>query len=62
MIDVPSPPVRRRPLSAEADQRSPAARAVVSRSREPALAWVLIALTAAFFGMVAAALTRWWMG
>ncbi|XXY52603.1 hypothetical protein WME91_15850 [Sorangium sp. So ce269] len=62
VIDVPSPPVRRRALSAEADQRSPAARAVVPRLREPALAWLLVALTAAFFGMVAAVFTRWWMG
>ncbi|WP_437619602.1 hypothetical protein [Sorangium sp. So ce1151] len=62
VIDVPSPPVRRRPRCAEADQRPPDARAVVPRSRGPALAWLMIALTAAFFGMVAAALTRWWMG
>ncbi|XXX77809.1 hypothetical protein WMF30_03415 [Sorangium sp. So ce134] len=62
VIEVRSPPIRRTPLSSETEGCSPVARAVAPRSRELAVSWLLVASIAAFSGMVAALLTRWWMG
>jgi hypothetical protein len=61
-IEVPCPPIRRTPRSSAAEARSPAAQGVVPGPRDRAVSWLLVASTAAFFGMVAALLTRWWMG
>ncbi|WP_437953850.1 hypothetical protein WME98_26480 [Sorangium sp. So ce296] len=61
VIEVPSP-IRRTPLSSRTEERSPVPRAAFPRPRELAMSWLMVASTAAFFGMVAALLMRWWMG
>ncbi|MGK4002864.1 hypothetical protein WMF31_09610 [Sorangium sp. So ce1036] len=62
VVRAPDRSIRRASLPPEAEERPRGARAFASRTRELAMTWLLVGSTAAFFGMVAALLMRWWMG
>ncbi|AGP34095.1 hypothetical protein BE04_47435 [Sorangium cellulosum] len=61
VIEVLCPPVRRAPRPSRAES-PPRVRAVAPHFRQLAVSWLIVASIAAFFGMVAALLMRWWVG
>ncbi|AUX24986.1 uncharacterized protein SOCEGT47_055270 [Sorangium cellulosum] len=62
VVRAPDRSIRRASLPPEAEEGPRGARSIASRTRELAMTWLLVGSTAAFFGMVAALLMRWWMG